>query len=855
MNDIEVVGAKEHNLKDISVIFNRYKFIVVTGLSGSGKSSLVMDTVYAEGQRRYVESLSPYARQFLGLMEKPNVEHITGLSPAIAIDQKSTSKNPRSTVGTMTEIYDHIRLLYTHLGQPYCPKCSLPITQTSISQIIDKIRISALNSSIADKAMILAPIIRGVKGEHKEVFKKLRKEGYLRVRVNGDIHSLEEKITCDRYKVHHIEVVVDRLKTPFTDEERLADSVETAIKLSQGLVIIHTSTKESLYSENFSCLACGFSFKEISPRLFSFNSPYGACSDCGGLGSRSSSKNQYWLMRRYKKTQSESVKEKIEQEMSSMVCKTCEGKRLNSAALSIKVKDLNIFDITTLSIHEAYSFIKKITLSEQEKKIGDKILQEILGRLSFLINVGLEYLTLDRSASTLSGGEAQRIRLATQIGSGLVNVLYVLDEPSIGLHQRDNERLLETLENLKNKGNTLIIIEHDEDTMTKADQIIDIGPLAGIHGGEVTFSGTYKEILSSKTSLTGQYLSGKKNIPLPDKRRVGNGNFLSVEGAKHNNLKNISVSIPLGCFVSITGVSGSGKSTLVHEIIHKGLMQKIHKSEIKVGNFDKISGYENIDKVILINQSPIGRTPRSNVSTYIGLFSHIRHFFASLPESSARGYQLGRFSFNIKGGRCETCQGAGQLKMEMHFMPDIYVTCEQCKGNRFNPETLQVKYKGHSIADVLALSVEEGLSFFKNIPNIYKPLKTLSDVGLGYISLGQSATTLSGGEAQRIKLSKELTKRSTGKTLYLLDEPTTGLHFDDIKTLLKVLNLLVDKGNTVLVIEHNLDVIKVSDHIVDLGPEGGSEGGHIVARGSPENISKVKKSHTGLYLKRYFKSS
>ncbi len=847
MKNIEVFGAKEHNLKNVDVVFERHKLVVVTGLSGSGKSSLVMDTVYAEGQRRYVESLSAYARQFLGLMEKPDVERIEGLSPAIAISQKSTSKNPRSTVGTITEIYDYMRLLYARVGQPYCPTCALPISKQSVSNIIQKIYACCEGQ----KALILASIIRGVKGEHKEVFKKLRKDGYLRVRVDGEVCLLKDEIVCERYKIHHIEAVVDRLKVSSKDHERLADSVETATRLGKGLVIVQDEHKDHLYSENFACLNCGFSFKEISPRLFSFNSPYGACPDCDGLGRRSSSKSQYYLMRRYQKTQSESVKEKIEQEMSVLICKTCDGQRLNPGALSVKLKDHDIVRLSSLSIDKINQFFQKLKLKKQDQKIAGKILKEIQARLSFLINVGLTYLSLNRSSATLSGGESQRIRLATQIGSGLVDVLYVLDEPSIGLHQCDNDRLLKTLENLRDSGNTLIVIEHDEDTMSRADQIVDVGPGAGVHGGEVVFSGSYDQILKDKQSVTGQYLSGRKKIAIPEQRRQGHGTFLTIQGAAHNNLKNIDVEIPLGCFVCVTGVSGSGKSTLVNEIIHKGLAQKLYKSKDKPGLFSAFKGIENIDKVIVIDQSPIGRTPRSNPSTYIGLFSHIRDLFAQIPESAARGYGPGRFSFNVKGGRCETCEGAGQIKIEMHFMPDVYVMCDECKGKRFNKETLEVMFKGKSISDVLDMTAEEGMSFFQNIPVIHKKLETLDSVGLGYIGLGQSATTFSGGEAQRIKLSRELSKRGTGKTLYILDEPTTGLHFADIERLLHVLERIADKGNTVLVIEHNLDVIKVADHIIDLGPEGGDGGGQLVAQGTPEQVAQTKGSYTGSFLKKH----
>jgi excinuclease ABC subunit A len=847
MKAIIVKGAKEHNLKNIDVTFKSHQLIIVTGLSGSGKSSLVMDTVYAEGQRRYVESLSSYARQFLGLMEKPEVDEIEGLSPAIAIDQKSTSKNPRSTVGTITEIYDYIRLLFARIGDVFCPRCHLPISKQSVSKIIEKIQ----EYSYGHRCHILAPIIQGVKGEHKEVFKKLRKEGYLRVRVDGEVRLLEDSIDLARYKIHHIEVVVDRIKIGSKDRDRLADSIETAVHLGKGLVIVQDEKKDHLYSENFACLGCEFSFKEISPRLFSFNSPYGACPDCDGLGTRSTNKSQYWLMRRYQKTHSEKVKEKIEQEMTSAICSTCEGRRLNPAALSVKLQNKDIVVLCEKSIEEVDFFFKNIQLKEQDLLIASKILKEIRVRLSFLVNVGLNYLSLSRSSATLSGGEAQRIRLATQIGSGLVDVLYVLDEPSIGLHQRDNDRLLKTLEDLRDSGNTLIVIEHDEETMKRADQIIDIGPGAGIHGGELVFSGSYKQILKDKKSLTGKYLSGKKYIPIPQQRRKGNGKNLEVLEAAHNNLKKINVTIPLGTLCAVTGVSGSGKSTLVNEIIHKGLAKKLYKSKDNPGTFKGFKGSENIDKVIVIDQSPIGRTPRSNPATYIGLFSFIRDLYAQLPESAARGYSPGRFSFNVKGGRCEACEGAGRIKIEMHFMPNVYVICDECKGKRFNRETQEVKLKGKSIANILEMTVEEALAIFENYPSIHNKLATLESVGLGYIGLGQSSVTLSGGEAQRIKLSRELSKRGTGKTLYILDEPTTGLHFADIEKLLSVLQRLVDKGNSILVIEHNLDVIKVCDHVIDLGPEGGAGGGSLVAEGTPEKVAKVKKSFTGQFLKKY----
>ena len=859
--NIIVKGAREHNLKNINVEILRHKLVVITGLSGSGKSSLAMDTIFAEGQRRYVESLSSYARQFLGVMEKPDVDSIEGLSPAIAIDQKSTSKNPRSTVGTITEIYDYLRLLFAKIGAPYCPKCNIPIARQSITNITDKILENHKGNII-----VLAPLIKGVKGEHKEVLEDLKKNGYARARVDGKIVSLEDEIKLDRYKIHDIEAVIDRIEVKDGSRGRLVDSVEIAVKLGDGLVMVgdvpafsafkdlkalKAGTSPSIYSEKFACIDCGFSYKEVSARLFSFNSPYGACPVCEGLGTRPEALEEYrYMMYRYKRTMSNAVKEEIQEAMSAVTCDVCNGSRLNQHALSVKLKEKNIAELCSLNIEACLEFFEKLKLKKQEEIIAKQILTEIKARIGFLKTVGLGYLSLSRSAATLSGGEAQRIRLATQIGSGLVDVLYVLDEPSIGLHQKDNDRLLATLENLRDAGNTLIIIDHDEDTMKRADQIIDMGPGAGIHGGEVIFSGTYDDILKDKNSFTGKYLSGKEKIPLPQSCRKGAGKNLVVKGVAHNNLKNIDVEIPLGKMVCVTGVSGSGKSSLVNEVIYKGLMRKLHGSKDRPGIFKGFKNDDEIDKVIIIDQAPIGRTPRSNPVTYTGAFSFIRELFSQLPESRMRGYAPGRFSFNVKGGRCEACEGAGTIKVEMNFMPDVYVKCEECHGMRYNKETLGIKFKGKSISDVLNMTVEEASDFFESIPAIKSKMKTLSDVGLGYLALGQSALTLSGGEAQRIKLSRELSKRSTGKTLYILDEPTTGLHFADVSRLLDVLHKLVDKGNTVLVIEHNLDVIKTADYIIDLGPDGGYKGGYVVVFCAPEEVAACEKSYTGFYLAR-----
>lgn len=848
MQDIVIHGAKEHNLKNISVTFQRYKMIVVTGMSGSGKSSLVMDTLYAEGQRRFVESLSAYARQFLGLMEKPDVEEITGLSPVIAIDQKSTSKNPRSTVGTITEIYDYLRLLFARIGTPFCPHCEVPISKQSISQIIQNI----LTDYTGQKIQILAPMIKGVKGEHKEFLKDIQLKGFLRARINGTIQRLDQPIELERYKTHTIEVVVDRLKVDESSKNRLSDSIETACRLGKGLMIVLSETQEKTYSENFACISCGYSFKEISPRLFSFNSPYGACDGCDGLGTQPvNPAHLKRLMFRYQKTQSFGVKEKIEEAMSAQVCQKCHGSRLNQEALSIKIYKHNIADICNLPADKLLTFFKQLKLSKQESIIAEKIVKEIKARTQFLLDVGLDYLTLSRTSKTLSGGEAQRIRLATQIGSGLVNVLYILDEPSIGLHQRDNERLLDTLENLCKIGNTLVIIEHDEDTMKRADQIVDLGPEAGVHGGEVIFSGTYEEILKCPNSLTGRYLRGERFIAVPPTRRPGNGQTITVKQAYLNNLKNIDVTFPLGKFICVTGVSGSGKSSLVNDVLYETLRKSVGKKKAQFVGCSTIEGLKDIDKVIVIDQSPIGRSPRSNPATYTGVFDTIREIFSKLPNAQIRGYSPGRFSFNMKGGRCEACEGKGFLKIEMHFMPDVYVPCDECEGKRFNRETLAITLKDKNIADVLNMTVRQAMDFFANYYPIKHKLEALVGVGLGYITLGQSATTLSGGEAQRIKLSRELGKRASGNTLYILDEPTTGLHFADIEKLLIVLQGLVDKGNTLVVIEHNLDVIKTCDHIIDLGPEGGEKGGTILAEGTPETIAKTAKSYTGKYLKPY----
>lgn len=934
---IIVKGAKVHNLKNVSLEIPRDKLIVFTGLSGSGKSSLAFDTIYAEGQRRYVESLSSYARQFLGQMDKPDVESIEGLSPAISIDQKTTSRNPRSTVGTVTEIYDYLRLLYARVGVPHCPKCGKEITQQSVDQIVDQI----MELPERSKIMILAPIIRGRKGTHEKVLENIKKQGFVRARIDGEIYDLtEDEIKLEKNIKHNIEAVVDRIIVKDGIEGRLTDSIETSLKMAEGLVLVNIIGEEDrLYSEHFACADCGISIDELAPRMFSFNSPFGKCERCDGLGTLmeidedlivpnkdlsirggaistwgdSRMKEESWtycvlkalmekynfdldtpykdlpkkvqevlmygepeklkvtytkenvtsvynhsfegeinnLRRRYMETNSDTMKAEIEKYMSDNPCPKCKGARLKPEALAVTVGGKNIFEFTSMAIREELDFINSINFSEKDKIISSQIIKEIQSRLSFLINVGLDYLDLARKAGTLSGGEAQRIRLATQIGSQLMGVLYILDEPSIGLHQRDNDRLISTLKQLRDVGNTLIVVEHDEDTMREADYIVDIGPGAGEHGGKIVASGTLDEIMSNENSLTGKYLTGAKKVELPEERRKGNGNFITVKGAKENNLKNVTAKFPLGTLTMVTGVSGSGKSTLVNEILYKGLNKIVNKAKDLPGKFKEITGYENIDKIIDIDQSPIGRTPRSNPATYTGTFDIIRELFSQTQEAKMRGYKPGRFSFNVKGGRCEACSGDGIIKIEMQFLSDVYVPCEVCKGKRYNRETLEVKYKGKNIADVLNMTVEEALEFFENIPRIKNKLQTLMDVGLGYIRLGQPSTQLSGGEAQRIKLDYELSKRSTGKTLYILDEPTTGLHIHDVNRLVKILQRLVDGGNTVIVIEHNLDMIKCADYIVDLGPEGGDKGGTIIATGTPEKIAEAKESYTGKYLKKY----
>ena len=935
MNEsIKIEGARAHNLKNINVEIPRDKLVVVTGLSGSGKSSLAFDTIYAEGQRRYVESLSAYARQFLGQMDKPDVDNIEGLSPAISIDQKTTSHNPRSTVGTVTEVYDYLRLLYARAGRPHCPSCGKPITQQSVDQMVDAI----LTQPEGTKLLIMAQLVRGKKGEHRKILDQIRRDGYVRVRIDGELRDLGEEIVLEKQKKHTIEIVVDRLVVRAGMESRLTDSLETALRAGGGVVYVQVVDGELLmFSENFACVDCGISLPEIAPRMFSFNSPFGACPVCTGLGSHkefdeelvvpdptlsvadgvfaplSKNPNSYgmraiaallrahdydehtqWnrmdkkmqkmllygsdeevsfqytnmfgeekeynvpyegvlptLARRYRETDSEEMRESYEDYMTETPCTACHGARLKPETLAVTIGGKSIADLTALTIREADAFLAEAEkdFSPREAKIAVEILKEIHARLNFLLDVGLDYLTLSRAAGTLSGGEAQRIRLATQIGSGLMGVLYILDEPSIGLHQRDNNRLLATLRHLRDLGNTLIVVEHDEDTMYAADHIIDIGPGAGEHGGEVVAEGTAAEIMKNPASVTGQYLARKKFIPVPTERRKGNGNFLEVVGAAENNLKGINVKFPLGTLTLVTGVSGSGKSTLVNEILYRGVASRLYRAKGKPGKHKKIKGLEHIDKVINIDQQPIGRTPRSNPATYTGVFDAIRDLFSQVSESRMRGYKAGRFSFNVKGGRCEACRGDGILKIEMQFLPDVYVPCEVCKGARYNRETLEVHYKGKTIAEVLDMTIDEAVDFFQNVPRIARKLEIIRDVGLGYIRLGQPATTLSGGEAQRVKLATELSKRSTGKTLYILDEPTTGLHAADIHKLLVILQRLVDGGDTVVVIEHNLDVIKAADYVIDLGPEGGVRGGTIVAKGTPEQIVEVAESYTGQFLK------
>jgi excinuclease ABC subunit A len=933
---IEIKGAKEHNLKDIDINIPRDQFVVITGLSGSGKSSLAFDTIYAEGQRRYVESLSSYARQFLGQMEKPNVEYIEGLSPAISIDQKTTNRNPRSTVGTVTEIYDYFRLLFARVGTPHCPVCDRVISQQSVDEIVDNI----LSYPERTRIQLLAPLVVGKKGTHKRELNVIRKDGFVRVRVNGEMRELSEEIELEKNKKHTIEVVVDRLIVKAGIEKRLTDSVETVLKLSDGVLIVHKDDEDEIFNTNFSCPEHGAGIAEMEPRMFSFNAPYGACPECKGLGYRmeidpalvvedpnlsiregavspfsSSAEGTYYmqmfdsiikhhnhdvdtpfkelskacqkellygsdgriiefrfaskfdddyrtykapfegvinnLQRRFKETNSDYMRNKIQQFMSLNPCPTCDGKRLKPESLAVRVGEKNIDDATRFSVKDALAFFKALAFNTNDTVIAEQILKEIVARLQFLSDVGLDYLSLDRSASTLSGGESQRIRLATQIGSSLVGVLYILDEPSIGLHQKDNEKLIGTLRNLTDIGNTVIVVEHDEDTIRSADYVLDIGPGAGEHGGEIVAHGTVNQIMKNKKSVTGQFISGKRSIQIPENRRGKDEREIRVYGALENNLKGIDVSFPLGIMTCVTGVSGSGKSTLVNEILYKSLANKLLRNKRKSGKHDRVEGLEHIDKVIDIDQSPIGRTPRSNPATYTGMFDHIRDLFALVPEAKARGYKKGRFSFNVKGGRCDACNGDGILKIEMHFLPDVYVQCDVCKGKRYNRETLEVKYKGKNISEVLEMTVEEGLTFFENIPKIRRKLETLADVGLSYIRLGQPSTQLSGGEAQRIKLATELSKRSTGKTLYILDEPTTGLHMADVEHLIQVLDQLVETGNTVIIIEHNLDIIKCADHIIDLGPDGGDRGGTIVVEGTPEEVSAHDTSYTGEFLRKF----
>lgn len=931
--EIVVQGARAHNLKNINVTIPRDQLVVLTGLSGSGKSSLAFDTIYAEGQRRYVESLSAYARQFLGQMDKPDVDAIEGLSPAISIDQKTTSRNPRSTVGTVTEIYDYLRLLYARIGKPICPNHGIEITSQTIEQMVDRL----LTYPERTKMQLLAPMVSGRKGTHVKLLEDLKKQGFVRVRIDGELRDLDDAIELDKNKKHSIEVVVDRVVMKEGIAARLSDSLETALRLADGRVLVDVMEHdELLFSEHHACPLCGFSIGELEPRMFSFNSPFGACPSCDGLGSTQEvdldlvvpdwdrtllghaiapwepTSSQYYpqllkavcdhydipmdvpvkdipkekmdkilygsgkdkihfhyenefgnvrdqmiefegvvrnVERRFKETTSDYVREQMEKYMAQQACPSCKGYRLKPETLAVKIADQHIGEVTQYSIQEADTFFKELDLSEKDMQIARLVLREIEERLGFLVNVGLDYLTLSRAAGTLSGGEAQRIRLATQIGSRLTGVLYILDEPSIGLHQRDNDRLISTLQNMRDIGNTLIVVEHDEDTMLAADYLIDVGPGAGVHGGQIVAAGTPQEVMDNEKSLTGQYLSGKKFIPLPIERRQPNGRKLSIKGAKENNLCNVKIDVPLGLFVAVTGVSGSGKSTLINEILYKSLAQKLNRSKVKPGEHKEVTGMEELEKVIDIDQSPIGRTPRSNPATYTGVFDDIRDVFATTNEAKVRGYKKGRFSFNVKGGRCEACRGDGIIKIEMHFLPDVYVPCEVCHGKRYNRETLEVKYKDKSIADILDMTIENAVVFFENIPKIQRKLQTIVDVGLGYMKLGQPATTLSGGEAQRVKLASELHRRSTGKSFYILDEPTTGLHADDIARLLVVLQRLVENGDSVLVIEHNLDVIKTADYIIDLGPEGGDKGGTIVATGTPEEVAEVSGSYTGKYLK------
>ncbi len=935
---IHIRGAREHNLKNVTLDLPRDSLIVFTGISGSGKSSLAFDTIYAEGQRRYVESLSAYARQFLGQMEKPDVDIIEGLSPAISIDQKSASRNPRSTVGTITEVYDYLRLLYARIGKPHCHQCGRPIQRQTVEQITDSI----LGWDEGTRLMILAPIVKGRKGEYESLLGDLARKGFSRARIDGEMHDLSEKIRLPRYKQHTIEVVVDRIVLRPDIRSRLADSLETAMGLTQGVVDVEIVTEDGnggerhSFSQNFACLNCGISFEELAPRQFSFNTPYGACSHCTGLGSklevdpelvvpdpdlsvsegamhpwsgnrleyfdrmveavcehfgidpakpwrkltkthreillfgagdqqvyiryrsRYGRKRQYytyyegvipWLQRRHEETESEYARERVEQYMRQIPCPACKGARLRPESLAVTVGEINIAELTAKSVRNAVVFLHDLQLSDRDMQIAERVLKEIRERLGFLVDVGLDYLTVDRAAATLAGGEAQRIRLATQIGSGLVGVLYILDEPSIGLHQRDNQRLIQTLIRLRDIGNTLIVVEHDEETVRTADYVVDIGPGAGEHGGEIVYAGDFAGLLKSKRSLTGDYLSGRREIPIPGKRRSIEKGSITIQAPRQHNLKGEDASFALGCFNLVTGVSGSGKSTLVHDILYEALMRAVYKSKTVPGKHKRITGIDRLDKVILIDQSPIGRTPRSNPATYTGVFDHIRKLYAQTPEARMRGYTPGRFSFNVRGGRCEACAGDGTIKIEMHFLPDVYVPCEVCKGKRYNRETLEVRWKGKNIAEVLEMSVEEACQLFDALPPVKRHLQTLVDVGLGYVRMGQPAPTLSGGEAQRVKLASELAKKATGQTLYILDEPTTGLHFDDMRRLLDVLHRLVDQGNTVIVIEHNLDVIKTADHIVDLGPEGGDAGGHVVVTGTPEDVAACEASYTGRYLR------